>query len=278
VDLNAPDRVKYQYPPGAPSLPAVGYNSPMNLAAEYRQQFSWRPWNLILDEVPLHPGQTVLDLGCAIGDLSRELASRGCNVIGLDGNQELIDAAIRAQLPNCEFRTCDLRNPPNPGIQVDGIWCSFVPSYFTRLSELLESWAPVLNPGGWIAITEVDDFFGHEPLSTRTKSLLQSFTAEALAAGRYDFDMGSKLEGYLAQAGFAVSRVLTPPDKELSFQGAALPEVVEAWRARFQRMPRLQALCGAEFANVQDEFLSCLSGPDHVSTAKVITCIATKIN
>ncbi len=248
----------------------------MSLADDYRQQFSWRPWNLIFDELPIEPGQTILDLGCSVGDLSREFASRGCHVIGLDGNPELIEAAIQAQLPHCEFRTYDLRNPPSSGIHVDGIWCSFVPSYFINLVAMLRRWAPVLNPGGWIAITEIDDFFGHEPLSARTKSLLQTFTAEAFAAGRYDFDMGSKLEGFLAQAGFAVSRVLTLPDQELSFQGAALPEVVEAWRTRFQRMPHLQALCGAEFPQVREEFLACLSRPDHLSTAKVVTCIATK--
>jgi ubiquinone/menaquinone biosynthesis C-methylase UbiE len=265
----APDR--------GPTLRPAAITIPlMSLAAEYRQQFSWRSWSLIFEEVPLQPGQTILDLGCGIGDQARELASRGCKVIGLDGNQELIDAAILEQPPNCEFLTCDLRNPPNPGIRVDGIWSSFVAAYFTNLVELLRRWSPVLSPEGWIAITEIDDFFGHEPLSPRTKSLLQAFADDALTAGRYDFHMGGKLQSCLAQAGFAVSRVLTLPDRELSFQGAAPPEVVEAWRTRFQRMPRLQAICGSEFTNVQEEFLSCLSRHDHVSTAKVISCIAMK--
>jgi SAM-dependent methyltransferase len=249
----------------------------MSLAADYRQQFSWRSWSLIFEEVPLQRGQTVLDLGCGIGDQARELASRGCKVIGLDGNKELIDAAIPEQPLNCEFLTGDLRSAPNPGIKADGIWCSFVAAYFTDLAELLRRWSPVLSPGGWITITEIEDFFGHEPLSTRTRSLLQRFAGEALVAGRYDFHMGSKLQGCLARAGFAVSRVLTLPDRELSFQGPAVPEVVDAWRRRFHRMPRLQATCGSEFAQVQEEFLSCLSRPDHVSTAKVISCIATKI-
>jgi SAM-dependent methyltransferase len=250
---------------------------PMSLAAEYRQQLSWRSWNLVFEEMPLQPGQTILDLGCGIGDQARELASRGCKVIGLEGNQELIDAAILEQPLNCEFLACDLRNPPNPGIRADGIWCSFVAAYFTNLVDLLRRWAPVLSPGGWIAITEVDDFFGHEPLSARTRSLLQTFADEALAAGRYDFHMGGKLQSCLAQAGFAVSGVLTLPDRELSFQGAAESGVVDAWRKRFDRMPRLRAICGSEFTSVQEEFLSCLSRPDHVSTAKVISCIAMKI-
>lgn len=250
----------------------------MSLAEEYRQQFSWRSWNLILEEVPLQPEQTVLDLGCAIGDQARELASRGCRVIGLDANQELIDAAILEQPLNCEFRTCDLRYAPDLNITVDGIWCSFVAAYFTNPLPFLKRWSQLLLPGGWIAITEIEDLFGHQPLSLRTSSLLQGYVEAALNAGRYDFRMGSKLQSYLTQAGFAVSRVLTLPDQELSFEGPAMPDVIVAWRKRFERMPLLRTLCASEFANVQEEFLSCLSRRDHVSTAKVISCIATKIS
>lgn len=250
---------------------------PVSLAAEYRQQFRWRSWNLILEEVPFQRGQTVLDLGCGIGDQARELASRGCKVIGLDGNRELIDAANLEQPPHCKFLTCDLRNAPDPGVKADGIWCSFTAAYLTNFTEILRAWAQFLRGGGWIAITEIDDLFGHEPLSPRTRSLLRGFAEDALAAGRYDFHMGGKLQGCLAQAGFAMSRRLTLPDQELSFQGAATPEVVEAWRRRLQRMPGLRVFCASEFASVQEEFLSCLSRPDHVSTAKVICCLAVKI-
>jgi SAM-dependent methyltransferase len=248
----------------------------MSLAAEYRQQFGWRSWKRIFEELPLQRGQTILDLGCGIGDQARELASRGCNVIGLDGNRELIEAAILEQPPNCKFMTCDLRNAPSLGIKADGIWCSFTAAYVINLVEFLKMWAQVLRTGGWIAITEIDDLFGHKPLSSRTRSLLQGFADDALASGRYDFHKGGKLEGCMTQAGFAMSSLLTFPDQELSFQGAATQEVVEAWRRRFERMPGLRVFCESEFAMVQEEFLSCLSRPDHVSTAKVITCIATK--
>lgn len=249
----------------------------MSLAAEYRQQSRWRSWNLIFDELPLQQGQTILDLGCGIGDQARELASRGCHVIGFDGNRELIDEATIEQSPNCRFVTCDLRNPPNLGFEADGIWCSFTAAYLTNLTEYLRIWAQFLHRGGWIAITEIEDLFGHEPLSPRTRSLLQGFADDALAAGRYDFHKRRKLRDCLTQAGFAMSRLLTLPDQELSFHGAATPGVIDAWRNRFQRMPGLRIFCSSEFLGVQEEFLSCLARPDHVSRATVITCIATKL-
>lgn len=248
----------------------------MSLVTEYRRQFRWRPWGLIFEEVPLERGHTVFDLGCGIGDQARELASRGCRVIGLDGSQDLIDAATADIPPNCKFLACNLRNPPNLCITADGIWCSFTAAYIIDLVEFLKTWAQFLRFGGWIAITEIDNLFGHEPLSEGTRSLLQSFAHEARAAGRYDFQMGSKLQHCLAHAGFKVTKVLTLPDQELSFRGPAAPEVVNAWRRRFQRMPGLRRFCSHEFAQVEEEFLSCLSRPDHISTANIVSCIATK--
>jgi len=248
----------------------------MDLVAEYRRQFRWRSWNLIFEKLPLQQGQKVLDLGCGIGDQARELASLGCQVIGLDGNDELIAAATLDQPSNCEFVCCDLRSPPNISAGIDGIWCSFVAAYFTNLPELLKRWTPLLRSGGWLAITEIDDLFRHEPLSERTQWLLQSLVDDALATELYDFCMGRKLRDFVEQAGFTTSLVLTLPDQELSFQGSAIPEVVDAWRNRFQRLPHLRTICGSEFPNVQEEFLSCLSRPDHASSAKVISCIAVK--
>ena len=40
----------------------------MSLSSDYRLQFGWRSWSRILDELPPLQGQTVLDLGCGVGD------------------------------------------------------------------------------------------------------------------------------------------------------------------------------------------------------------------
>ena len=130
--------------------------------------------------------------------------------------------------------------------------------------------------GGWIALTEIDDLFGHEPLGERTKALLSAYAEEGVAVGRYDFHMGRKLRGYLERAAFTVSNALILQDQELSFSGPAAPEVLDAWRARFERMKLLRDFCGPEIDQVQEEFLGCLMRADHRSTAKVYCCIATR--
>ncbi|MDX1996635.1 MAG: class I SAM-dependent methyltransferase [Thermoanaerobaculia bacterium] len=248
----------------------------MSLANEYRRQSEWRSWSTVLDALPSLRGCTVLDLGCGVGDQAAELVARGARVIGVDLNEELLRVAQAKELPRSEFRLADLRAIPELGCRVDGLWCSFVAAYFPDLPAALSAWAGHLKPGGWIALTEVDDLFGHEPLSARTKASFEGYVRDALADGRYDFHMGRKLRTHLEQARFAVAQAFTLPDQELSFDGPARPEVVEAWGARLDRMRLLRDFCGSDFEPVREEFLGCLLRADHRSLAKVHGCIATK--
>jgi SAM-dependent methyltransferase len=248
----------------------------MNLSTEYKRQLGWRPWSKIFDALSPFEGQTVLDLGCGVGDQAAGLVARGAHVIGIDMNEELLREARARKLPNTGFRRGDLRMPLNLGVAADGLWCSFAAAYFPDLSAVLTEWTSHLKPGGWIALTEIDDLFGHEPLSDRRKALFQAYAREALVAGRYDFSMGRKLRDHLERSGFAVSKTLTLEDEELSFEGPARPEVIEAWRNRFERMKPLRDFCGPDFEHVRDEFLGCLMLANHRSVAKVYCCIATK--
>jgi trans-aconitate methyltransferase len=147
----------------------------MTLADEYRRQFAWRSWPAILDA--LHPleGRTVLDLGCAVGDQAAALAARGARVIGLDASDDLLLEARARGIPNAEFRKADLSALPDLGGPADGIWCSFAAAYFPDLAATLASWREHLRGGGWIALTEIDDLFGHAPLGAGTRSLLEKY-------------------------------------------------------------------------------------------------------
>lgn len=248
----------------------------MSLPGEYKRQFGWRAWPGVFDALPPVRGQIVLDLACGVGDQAAELAARGARVIGFDMNEELLREARSRRLANAEFWNADLRELPDLSVAVDGLWCSFAAAYFPDLPLALEGWGKQLRPGGWVALTEIDDLFGHEPLSAGTKSMLEAYARESFMARRYDFHMGRKLQEHLERAGFTTSKVLTLEDQELSFGGPAGPEVVEAWRARFNRMRLLREFCGPSFQRVQDEFLGCLAHPDHHCAAKVYCCIATR--
>lgn len=248
----------------------------MSLSAEYKRQHAWRPWPKIFEALPPVQGETILDLGCGVGDQASEFVARGARVIGVDMNDELLREARSLQLSNAEFRTVDLRTSPDLGVIVDGLWCSFTAAYFPDLPVVITAWARHLQQGGWIAITEIDDLFGHKPLSARTKELLEAYAQDALVTGRYDFHMGRKLPKYLEQSGFTVTKMLTLDDKELSFSGPASTEVLNAWEARFDRMKLLHDFCGEDFELVRKEFLDCLMRADHSPVAKLHCCIAIK--
>jgi SAM-dependent methyltransferase len=252
-----------------------GEDREMSLADDYRRQFAWRGWPTLLESLPSLEGANVVDLGCGVGDLSAALAARGASVVGIDLNEELLREAMARRIPNAAFRRADLREPLELDAGFDGLWCGFVAAYFPDLASALTRWKVHLRPGGWIALTEIDDLFGHEPLPARTKALLQGYADDALVAGRYDFRMGRKLREHLERAGFAVVSALILPDRELAFDGPAEGAVIEAWAARLDRMKLLETWCGAEFPRVRGEFLECLAGRDHRSSARVHACLAT---
>src|SRR5262245_54385050 len=224
----------------------------MGLASEYKKQFGWRDWPTIFDALPPLQGQTVIDLGCGVGDLAAEFVARGARVIGVDMNEELLREARSRQLSNAEFRTADLRTLPDLGIAADGLWCSFAAAYFLDLPTVLTAWARNLRSGGWIALTEIDDLFGHEPLSVGTDALFRAYAERVLAAG-YDVHMGRKLRGHLEHSGFFVTKMLTLDDQELSFNGPARPDVLDGWRARLDRMKLLRDICGPDIDQVRAE-------------------------
>lgn len=248
----------------------------MNLVADYKQQYGYRSWARIFDALPDIKDHTVVDLGCGIGDQTAELVARGARVIGIDANEELLAAARARNIENTAFRFANLNETLELDTAVDGIWCSFTAAYFPNLSEALSRWGMNLRAGGWIALTEIDDFFGHEPLPDRSRLLLDSYVQDSLRAGRYDFRMGRKLQSHLDVAGFEVKLDFSVPDHELAFDGPAPDDVLMAWRNRFERMKLLQAHCGTEFEAVRDDFLACLARDDHRALAKVYCVVATK--
>jgi SAM-dependent methyltransferase len=128
----------------------------MSLVSEYRNQWQWRDWARIFEALPLVSGQTVLDLGCGPGDQGAALAARGARVFGADARQEFLCAA---QIPCVRANLRAL-----PFAQAGGIWGSFVAAYFPEdLTDVLHGWKRHVRH--WIALVEIDDLFGHEPLS-----------------------------------------------------------------------------------------------------------------
>jgi ubiquinone/menaquinone biosynthesis C-methylase UbiE len=246
----------------------------VTLVSEYRKQFAWRDWNRALSLCPLTPGQRVLDLGCGAGDVSGVLAARGLVVTGVDANEELL-AAAQARYPQCRFERQDLRRLEMPPGTFDGLWCSFAAAYFVDFPSVWSSWASLLKPTAWVCVIDIDDLLAHQPLSAATEERIKSFYADALVQRRYDFNVGRKLHSALEALGFTVTQ-FELEDRELSFDGPAQDDVLEAWEQRFARLGGLAQFLGADFRDFQTEFMRCLSSPEHRSRCRVIGCVGTR--
>ncbi len=97
------------------------------------------------------PGAAVLDLACGTGRHARQLASRGCRVLGIDLSAESIRAAKTTEGPNLWFRRQDMRLPFGTGVfdYVFNLFTSF--GYFADLTEhltVVHNVAQSLKPGG----------------------------------------------------------------------------------------------------------------------------------
>lgn len=240
-----------------------------DLTADYRRQYAWRSWDIAYQQLGDLRGLSVLDLGCGPGDQAADLAARGARVLGMDMDASLLAAARARGIPGASFVQADIADPASyGGLAVDGIWLSFAAAYVLRIADALETWAGVLRPGGWLAITEVNDLFGHEPLSPAHRARILSYYRDALDSGRHDFRLRSRLRAALA-AGWTIEVERELPDAELAADGQATPEVIDAWAARLDRMRLLAAHFGGDWAEFRAAFLAALASPQHRSRASV---------
>lgn len=249
----------------------------MRLSEEYRIQSAWRNWESYIELLPINDQDIILDLGCGVGSVTKLLSKKACQVIGIDNNPELIkEAGEINKTENVNYILTDLKsvNPKELPL-ADGIWASFVAAYFPNFIPVIENWFKLLKPNGWIAIVEMDDLFAHEPLRSSIHDTFSEYYERQCRKDIYDFKMGGKIRDYLIKSGLNIIHEENKSDKELTFCGPAEPQIVEAWKNRFDRMYMFKEYLGEEkFRWIKNEFLNCLSAENHVAKTMVKFIIA----
>jgi SAM-dependent methyltransferase len=249
----------------------------MSLVEICSRQYRWRRWSDLYPYLGDLSGAQVVDLGCAIGDQARDLSRLGAHVFGVDWNQEVIDHAKSRGIPRARFVCGDITDIKDSQLKFDGVWTSFSAAYFPRFDVLTRAIDSVLKPGGWLAITEVDDLFGHEPLHPRWSALIEKYYARSIEEGIYRFQSYAHVCDVLSEGGWRIGVDRKLEDDELCFVGAASSEVLEAWRARLSfMMPRFLARFGEEALEFDSAFLECLSSKEHRSRSRVWFILARR--
>lgn len=242
-----------------------------SLYQQYEQQKSWRSFDRVYKQLGDIKGKRILDLGAGSGFVSRHFSKNGANVTAVDADADLVqNAKLDPGGVNwvcADFGALDFSAEQS----LDGIWTSFAIAYVGNPVSWLRRIRQSLSPGGWIAVVEMADLLGHEPLEGADKGAIADFVDDARSSGSYWFDAAHLLDDWIKEAGLSITWSADLNDSELCFDGPASHEVLAAWKWRLSRMPRLQSMTSQGFT---ERFLDCLANPNHESHSRVRAVLA----
>jgi SAM-dependent methyltransferase len=114
------------------------------------------------------PNESILDLGCGTGHLTKTIAETSAHVVGIDSSASMIETA-RTTYPDLEFLVADARNFSFP-MPFDAIFSNAALHWIPEAEEVVRSIAAALKPGGRF----VAEFGGKGNIATIISALQQS--------------------------------------------------------------------------------------------------------
>jgi trans-aconitate methyltransferase len=92
------------------------------------------------------PGERIVDLGCGTGTLTAQIAARGADVLGVDADRAMVEAA-REQHPELRFEVMDAYDLAVDA-PVDAVFSNAALHWMTRPEDVLRRVAAALRRGG----------------------------------------------------------------------------------------------------------------------------------
>src|SRR5690606_30253692 len=107
-----------------------------------------------VDLAAVGPGARVLDVATGTGDLAIEAAARGCEVVGTDFSEGMLERA-RAKAPGIRFEQGDALALRYDDGAFDAATVGFGARNFADLEQGLREMARVVRPGGRVVVLEI---------------------------------------------------------------------------------------------------------------------------
>lgn len=153
------------------------YDTPGDSYARHSES---NPWNEQYDRPAIHEltgevsGLDVLDVGCAAGVLTAQLAARGARAVGVDASSVMVDIAQR-RCPEVPFQQADLAEPLRfADDSFDLVTASLVMHYLPDWEPTLREFRRILRPGGALVMSV------HHPESWRFYQLPTYFSTQLI--------------------------------------------------------------------------------------------------
>ena len=172
------------------------------MAQAYLRQTPWTRLRLeaVRSLVEPHPGERVLDLGCAAGAVSHFLSTFGCETVGVDAQPLAIEAA-RSLFPRLRFEVADVAELPFADASFDKAVAADLVEHLDdeTFATMLAEAHRVLSPGGTLSLYTPNPRHPIELLKERDLVLARNPTHIGLRTER-------ELARAFAAAGFTVER------------------------------------------------------------------------
>jgi ubiquinone/menaquinone biosynthesis C-methylase UbiE len=196
-----------------------------------------------LDWVRLKPGESLVDFGCASGEVVREAArvSGTGRVVGVDGDSAMIEFARkdsdRIGLANVEYQLARIGGIGSTGLPADTFdhaWTRFFLEYQKSPRSVVTEMVRVVKPGGRVTLLDIDgNCVWHYPLPPELKRDLDE-VIEDLATTGFDPYIGPKLKSYARAAGLERVRESIEPYHRIV--GKPDAETADQWRRKMEGM------------------------------------------
>lgn len=172
------------------------------MASAYLDRTPWTELRLaaVRELVDPHPGERILDLGCAAGAITHFLSELGAETVGVDAEQRAIEKA-RELFPGLEFVVADVGALPFEDASFDKAVAADLVEHLDEetFRRMLRELARVLRPGGSFTLYTPNPKHLIERLKARDLVLAQNPTHIGLRDAR-------TLERLLGEEGFRVDR------------------------------------------------------------------------
>ena len=168
------------------------------LIAATTRESSFKP--RVIEAADLHPGERVLDLGCAAGAVTHFLSTYACDPVGVDAEPRAI-ASARSLFPALRFEVADVTELPFPDRSFKKAVAADLVEHIgdVALDRMLRECVRVLVPEGTLSIYTPNPAHLIERLKARDLLLARNETHIGLRGSR-------ELGNALRRAGFEVER------------------------------------------------------------------------
>jgi len=199
----------------------------------------------LLDRLALRPGETLLDVACGTGIVSRHAARRVGTlgrVIGIDLSPGMLEVARQVCAyvePRIEFLEGSAEEIPLPDAHVDAVVSQLALMFFPDRAKALAEMRRVLSPGGRIAVRVWRSGEFNPIYANLAIALEKHLGADAAAIMRSPFITGSvdEMRSLFDEAGFDDIRVVIRAD---TLRFASVSELVRQEIASMP-VPEVQA-------------------------------------